>query len=103
MALEDALQRHVDGLLTVSGGAGGMHLSARLDVPVADTEVSSVGRTHGLVLRPLSRFCLPGTQTGYNGLVFGYGSVPASRMDPLAQQVRTVIQLALANRARRRE
>jgi len=103
MALEDALQRHVDGLLTVSGGAGGMHLSARLDAPVADTDVSSVGRTHGLVLRALSRFCLPGTQAGYNGLVFGYGGVPASRMDQLAQQVRTVIQLALANRARRRE
>jgi GntR family transcriptional regulator / MocR family aminotransferase len=97
MALEDALQWHAGGLLTLSGGAGGMHLSARLDVPVADSEVSRVARAHGLVLRALSRFCLPGTEAGYNGLVLGYGGVPARKMDQLAQQLCATIRTALAD------
>ncbi len=80
-ALQGALDARLSGLLTVSGGAGGMHLSARLDVPVRDTAVSRAGRTRGLVLRPLSRFCLPGTEGPYNGLVLGYGGVDACRTD----------------------
>ncbi|MHA6819996.1 PLP-dependent aminotransferase family protein [Ralstonia pseudosolanacearum] len=95
-ALQGALEHRLRGLLTVSGGAGGMHLSARLDVPVRDTEVSRVGRAHGLVLRPLSRFCLPGTEGPYNGLVLGYGAVDAGRMDRLVQQLGQVIEAALA-------
>ncbi|MEX3959671.1 PLP-dependent aminotransferase family protein [Trinickia sp. EG282A] len=91
MALHEALERNLRGALTVSGGAGGMHLSARLDLPVADTEVSHVARTRGLVLRPLSRFCLDGTQVHYNGLVLGYGNVSASRMDRLTKQIGEVL------------
>ncbi|TPQ61274.1 PLP-dependent aminotransferase family protein, partial [Klebsiella pneumoniae] len=50
-ALQAAIERHLDGIVTVSGGAGGMHLSARLDAPVPDTEVSRAARAHGMVLR----------------------------------------------------
>lgn len=92
-ALQTAIERHLDGVVTVSGGAGGMHLSTRLDAPVSDTEVSCVARKHGMVLRPLSRFCLPGTfTTQYNGLVLGYGNVPAEAMDGLAMRMRDVIE-----------
>jgi GntR family transcriptional regulator/MocR family aminotransferase len=97
--LQDALERNLRGLVTVSGGAGGMHLSARLDAPVADTEVSRIGRINGLVLRPLSRFCLPGTERGYNGLVLGYGAVDAAQMDGLARQIGQVIAQAVAQKA----
>ncbi|MBB6589989.1 PLP-dependent aminotransferase family protein [Ralstonia solanacearum] len=90
-ALQGALEARLSGLLTVSGGAGGMHLSARLDVPARDTEVSRAGRARGLVLRPLSRFCLPGTEGSYNGLVLGYGGVSSERMDEAVSQVREVI------------
>lgn len=91
-ALQGALEARLSGLLTVSGGAGGMHLSARLDVPVRDTEVSRAGRARGLVLRPLSRFCLPGTEGSYNGLVLGYGGVDAGQMDGLVQRLGEVIE-----------
>lgn len=92
-ALQAALEQHLSGVVTVSGGAGGMHLSARLDAPVPDTEVSRVAREHGMVLRPLSRFCLPGTMTAqYNGLVLGYGNVPAEAMDGLVMRMRDVIE-----------
>ncbi|KHK56492.1 DNA-binding protein [Burkholderia sp. A9] len=97
-ALHDALERRLRTRLTVSGGAGGMHLSARLDVPVADTELSRVAQAHGLILRPLSSFCLPGTAHGYNGLVLGYGSVPAERMDALALWIGEMIDRVLAAR-----
>ncbi|RQS06029.1 PLP-dependent aminotransferase family protein [Burkholderia sp. Bp8991] len=97
-ALHDALARRLNTRLTVSGGAGGMHLSARLDVPVADTELSRVAQAHGLILRPLSSFCLPGTAAGYNGLVLGYGGVPAERMDGLARQIGEMIDRVLAAR-----
>ncbi len=93
-ALHEALERHLSGALTVSAGAGGMHLSARLDVPVSDTEVSRVGRTRGLVLRPLSRYCMAGAEDGYNGLLLGYGSVSAAQMDGLAQRIGEVIEAA---------
>ncbi|MBN3787620.1 PLP-dependent aminotransferase family protein [Burkholderia sp. Ac-20353] len=98
MALQDALERHLRAQLTVSGGAGGMHLSARLDVPVADTELSRIALARGLNLRPLSTFCLPGTEQRYNGLVLGYGGVPAERMDALARRIASVIDVALAAR-----
>ncbi|KVM83110.1 PLP-dependent aminotransferase family protein [Burkholderia stagnalis] len=97
-ALQDALERHLRTQLTVSGGAGGMHLSARLDVPVADTALSRVAQANGLILRPLSSFCLPGTEQGYNGLVLGYGGVPAAQMDRLARRIGEMIERVLANR-----
>ncbi|GAB7535968.1 MocR-like pyridoxine biosynthesis transcription factor PdxR [Burkholderia sp. 3C] len=80
--LHDTLTRRLGGLLTVSAGDGGMHLSARLDAPVSDLEVARTAATHDLVLRPLSPFCLPGTDTTpYNGLVLGYGNVPVESIE----------------------
>jgi GntR family transcriptional regulator/MocR family aminotransferase len=90
-ALQDALARHANDLLTVSAGVGGMQLSARIDVAVADTELSRAARGQGLVLRPLSRLCLPGTEDGYNGLLLGYGAVPAQRMDALVRRLRRTV------------
>lgn len=92
-ALQAALQKHVGNFLTVSEGAGGMHLSARLDVPVPDTVVSEAASSCGIVMRPLSPFCLPGTdRTLYNGFVLGYGAVPCEAMDELARRMRRVIE-----------
>ncbi|WP_009914639.1 aminotransferase-like domain-containing protein, partial [Burkholderia humptydooensis] len=47
-ALQAALTRHLGGALTVSGGAGGMHLSARLDAPVADVDVARAARARAI-------------------------------------------------------
>ncbi len=96
-ALQAALERHLHGVVTVSGGAGGMHLLTRLDAPVRDVDVSVAARAQGMVLRPLSRFCLPGTLTAqYNGLVLGYGNVPAEAMDGLVLQMQRVIEAVAA-------
>lgn len=97
-ALQEALDRHLNGRLTVSGGAGGMHVSARLDIDVADHVVSRAAREQGLLLRALSTFCLPGSdpERRYNGFVLGYGAVHAGEMDALARRIRVVIDAVAA-------
>ncbi|MCU0754659.1 MAG: PLP-dependent aminotransferase family protein [Xanthomonadales bacterium] len=90
-ALQGAIERHLGGRVTLSGGAGGLHLSVRLPPEVPDTVLSQAARGHALVLRPLSRFCLPGTDAEYNGLVLGYGNVPAEAMDGLVRKIRRLI------------
>jgi len=91
-ALQDALARHLGGRLTVSGSAGGMHLSARLELPLSDAAVSGAAAAHGMALRPLSRYLLPGTpQAQYNGFVFGYAATPAEAMDAAVRRLARVI------------
>ena len=41
---------------------------------------------------------MPGTPHGYNGLVLGYGGVPAERMDALARRIGEMIDRVLAAR-----
>ena len=91
-ALLDALSRHLAGAVTVSGGAGGMHLCVRLEVPLADVDVSTAALQLGIVAPPLSRHCLPPGEAGpHNGFVLGYAGVPAERLDgPTAQLARVM-------------
>ncbi|MET0403823.1 MAG: PLP-dependent aminotransferase family protein [Cystobacter sp.] len=91
-ALLDALSRHLAGAVTVSGGAGGMHLCVRLEVPLADVDVSTAALQHGIVAPPLSRHCLPPAEAGpHNGFVLGYAGVPAEQLDgPTAQLARVM-------------
>ncbi|MGO4811248.1 PLP-dependent aminotransferase family protein [Cupriavidus sp. 2MCAB6] len=91
-ALEAALDRHLRGSVTVSASAGGMHLSARLELPLADTVVSRAAREQGLIVRPLSTYRLPGTPLAqYNGFVFGYAGVPPGAIDGLIARLAQVI------------
>ena len=59
-ALLAALDRHLRNVLTVSGAETGMHLSARLELPISDVAVARAARAQGLGLRPISGLCLPG-------------------------------------------
>jgi GntR family transcriptional regulator / MocR family aminotransferase len=94
-ALQFALARDLGDYLTVSGGAGGMHLSARLDVAVEDRAVSAAAQTRGLVLRPLSHYCSSAAgKAAYNGLLLGYGSVGVDQMAAAVRQLRASIDAA---------
>jgi GntR family transcriptional regulator/MocR family aminotransferase len=98
-ALQAALEQHLGDYLTVSGGAGGMHLSARLDVAVADHAVCAAAQPRGLVVRPLSQYCASAAGAArYNGLLLGYGSVPVERMTAAVQQLRAAIDDARSGR-----
>ncbi|TKC92467.1 PLP-dependent aminotransferase family protein [Trinickia terrae] len=98
-ALSDALRRHLGGMLTVSAGAGGMHLSAQLTAPIADVDVCAAARQAGLIVPPLSAYCLPCVDIArYNGLALGYAGVPSGNMDGLAQQLACILGSFKTNR-----
>ena len=91
-ALLEALEQHLSQVVTVSGGAGGMHLSARLNLPIADTQVSRAALAQGMVIQPISTYCLPGTSNGnYNGFMLGYAGVPAQDIDGLVRKFGGII------------
>jgi GntR family transcriptional regulator / MocR family aminotransferase len=93
MALQAALERHMGDLATVSGGAEGMHLTIRLDAPLADRDVSRAALADKLAVQPISQYCLPGTDLNrYNGLVLGYANLPVERADELVGRLARVIR-----------
>lgn len=97
VALQSALARHLGDVLTVSGGAGGMHLTARLDVPLRDVDVCEQARVAGLAVFALSTYCLdPLTCERHNGFVLGYSGVPADKADAAMRQLADIIAAMLA-------
>jgi GntR family transcriptional regulator/MocR family aminotransferase len=69
-----------------------MHLTVRLDVPLSDVEIAESALTKGIVVAPVSRYCLPSADASrYNGFVLGYAGVPAEKMDGLVAQLAQVI------------
>ncbi|WP_206995313.1 MocR-like pyridoxine biosynthesis transcription factor PdxR [Trinickia mobilis] len=98
-ALADALRTQLGGMLTVSAGAGGMHLSAQLTAPLADVDVCTAARGAGLIVPPLSAYCLPCVDIArYNGLALGYAGVAAEKIDGLVQQLAQILGSFKANR-----
>jgi GntR family transcriptional regulator/MocR family aminotransferase len=96
VALISALQRHFGEAVTMSGDAGGMHLTVRLNVPLVDVDVCHAARSAGLWVAPVSTFCLArGRAARYNGLLLGYAGVAAAHADEavgkLAQIVRSML------------
>lgn len=91
-ALLTAIDRHLAGCLTVSGGETGMHLTVRLDAPLRDVDVSRATAAAGLDVSPLSEYCYAGTdKSRYNGFVLGYANLPVTEADRCAQLLATVI------------
>ncbi len=96
VALQAALDHHFGDLLTVSGGAGGMHLTARLNVPLRDMDVCNAARSEGLWAVPVSEFCLAGANAkAYNGLVLGYASVPVTEADAAVEKLARIVRSML--------
>jgi GntR family transcriptional regulator / MocR family aminotransferase len=98
-ALLEAIERHLRGVVTVSGGAGGMHLTVRLDAPLSDADVAKIALARSIIVPPVSGYCLPAPdEQRYNGFVLGYAGVPADRTDGLVAQLRDVIDTMLRAR-----
>ncbi len=98
-ALVAAIGRHLDGFVTVSADAGGMHLTVRLDAPLRDVEVSEAALAHGLQLAPLSSYCLSADDSArYNGFLLGYAEAAPHEADALMATLARVIREQLATR-----
>ncbi|WP_199540594.1 MocR-like pyridoxine biosynthesis transcription factor PdxR [Paraburkholderia kururiensis] len=92
-ALVEAMGRHMAGLVTVSADAGGMHLSVRLDAPVNDVAVSDAAREQGLLVSPLSIFCLRAEDAArYNGFLLGYAEIAPQHADALVARLADIIR-----------
>lgn len=97
-ALLEAADRHLSGLLELSGSEAGLHLLGRLRVSgVTDHEVSAAAVAAGLLVPSLSAYYFeapPGGAT--NAVLLGFSAVPEEVMDnqvkKLAQALDTVIQ-----------
>jgi GntR family transcriptional regulator/MocR family aminotransferase len=92
-ALVEAMGRQMAGLVTVSADAGGMHLSVRLDAPVNDVAVSDAAREQGLLVSPLSIFCLRAEDAArYNGFLLGYAEIAPQHADALVARLADIIR-----------
>jgi len=64
-----------------------------LNLPLADTAVSDAARRQGLIVPPVSTYCLPGTQSPqYNGFVLGYAGVPVEKMEGHVKRLAHIIE-----------
>lgn len=92
-ALIDAVEQHLDGLLTVEPAPSGMHLIAELAPSLAarmdDAEASRRAAEVGVTAIPLSLF-FDGPATR-QGLVLGYAGFEESAIDDAARKLRSVL------------
>ncbi|MCO1393705.1 MocR-like pyridoxine biosynthesis transcription factor PdxR [Burkholderia cenocepacia] len=88
--LEAALARHLGTSLSVRESPGGMHLSADLAAPLHDTDVARAAAAEGLLLQPLSSYCI-GDGRRYNGFVLGYSGLSDATIETAAMQFAAVI------------
>jgi GntR family transcriptional regulator / MocR family aminotransferase len=93
-ALVEALERHMNDLVTISSDSGGMHLTVRLDAPLRDQDVSSVTREHGLHVSALSAFCHHPARDAahYNGFMLGYAGIKPQDADALVAKLATLVR-----------
>jgi GntR family transcriptional regulator / MocR family aminotransferase len=105
-AVAAAIERHMDGMVTLSSDGGGMHLTMRLDAPLSDRDVSDAVTPHGLHVAALSGYCMrsevfsedavlndaAGEERRYNGFMLGYANVPAERADALIATLASAIR-----------
>ena len=74
----------------ISGAEQGLHLCVRLPQTLDDQALASRIAGHGLVVRPLSGYCL--TRQDARGLVIGYGYAPLEQISQSAPVLARVIQ-----------
>ncbi|MCW7537650.1 PLP-dependent aminotransferase family protein [Aquabacterium sp. A7-Y] len=91
-ALKLALDRHLGGLVGVSGGAAGLHLTAVFQEAIDDLAVHERARRAGLVVAPLSRYYLPGSRDPLrSGMLLGYGTVANQAIEGAVKQLAQLI------------
>ena len=78
-ALAEACQRRLAGLLDLVPTHGGLHTIARLPAHVSETAAAHDADLRQVSTSPIGRFAI--TPVSDNGLVLGFGSVPAAAVD----------------------
>lgn len=90
-ALRQAMERHWPLPLMLSPGRGGMHLAVALPDALPDKTVVDAAWQAGLAPRALSNYSVAGARP-LNGLVIGYGRLPADQADRRIGQLAAVLK-----------
>ncbi|MFK7898983.1 MAG: PLP-dependent aminotransferase family protein [Myxococcota bacterium] len=80
-----ALERDCQGWLTPVPHEGGLHLAAKLESRRSARGVVADARDHGMIVDRLSRYRI--AKRGVDGLVFGLGCCPSSRIDQAIERL----------------
>jgi GntR family transcriptional regulator/MocR family aminotransferase len=95
-ALLAAGSRHLEGLLELAPGEGGLHLVARMTAVLArrmsDREAEARAAAVGLAPRALSRFYLGPPEASYresppHGLLLGFAALPDAEIEPAVRRL----------------
>ncbi|MCA8045640.1 MocR-like pyridoxine biosynthesis transcription factor PdxR [Burkholderia arboris] len=89
-SLEAALARHLGTSLSVRESPGCMHLSADLAMPLHDADVARAALADGLLLQPMSSYCI-GDGRRYNGFVLGYSGLNDATIETATRQFASII------------
>ncbi|MBK1683987.1 PLP-dependent aminotransferase family protein [Rhodoferax fermentans] len=95
--LLEALQPCLGTRARITGAEQGLHLCVRLPDHLDDQALARQLGKLGLVVRPLSAYCLK--RRDLRGLVIGYGYAPLAQIQRFGPVLAQVVQQALAHRA----
>ena len=95
--LLEALQPCLGTHARITGAEQGLHLCVRLPDHLDDQALARQLGKLGLVVRPLSAYCLK--RRDLRGLVIGYGYAPLAQIQRFGPVLAQVVQQALAHRA----
>lgn len=96
--LLDALQPCLGPHARITGAEQGLHLCVRLPDDINDQALARQISKLGLVVRPLSAYCLK--RGDLRGLVIGYGYAPLAQIKRFGPVLAQAVQQVLINRSR---
>jgi GntR family transcriptional regulator / MocR family aminotransferase len=90
LALLEAIDKEIGGLIELGPSDSGMHICAYLPDGIPDTQVAHAAEQRGIELLPLSEF-YPGTERR-NGLILGYTAIPLAHIAEGVKLLRQTIE-----------
>ena len=96
-AMQSHFARALDGQLRLSQASAGTHLLARFPPTLSGnrglaTRVSRLAEAEGMVIFPLSRYCL--SPPAHDALILGFGGLSPRRIATGAERLRAIIRHA---------
>jgi GntR family transcriptional regulator/MocR family aminotransferase len=89
-ALLEALARHAGDALQPLASDAGLHIAVQLRWPVAASQLVRDAQAVNMRIEALGDYAIGSTRP--NGLVFGLGGMPATRMDEAARVLARLLQ-----------
>lgn len=89
--LIEAVKGELGGLLTINPDAAGIHLVGWLPEEISAEAVTGEAFQFGVIVQPLSVFCLDKSKPALNGLVLGYGAYDEPGIKNAVKELATAV------------